>query len=154
MHNIKKQSKEYYSNLLKMRTIYDIYDKNPIDQKNHILTVSKEALEGEFKNDVKELIKHLWENPSLILTFLTNITNKEDKNRLVYIIMNTFYENIFSINLIDERLFCIISLLLSEEINKLNKKEEKELFLNETLCSLLLGELFRKPEITKYFRKV
>ena len=110
MHNIKKQSKEYYSKLLKMRTIYDIYDKNPIDQKNHILTVSKEALEGEFKNDVKELIKHLWENPSIILTFLTNITNKEDKNRLVYIIMNTFYENIFSINSIDERLFCIISL--------------------------------------------
>ena len=154
MHNIKKQSKEYYSKLLKMRTIYDIYDKNPIDQKNHILTVSKEALEGEFKNDVKELIELSWENPSIILTFLTNITNKEDKNRLVYIIMNTFYENIFSINLIDERLFCIISLLLSEEINKLNKKEEKELFLNETLCSLLLGELFRKPEITKYFRKV
>ena len=47
-----------------MRTIYDIYDKNPIDQKNHILTVSKEALEGEFKNDVKELIKNLWEKPS------------------------------------------------------------------------------------------
>ena len=154
MHDIEKQSKEYYSKLLKMRTIYDIYDKNPIDQKNHILTVSKEALEGDFKNDIRELIKYLWENPSIILTFLTSITNKEDQNRLIYIIMNTFYENIFSINLIDERLFYIISLLIKEEINKLNKKEEKELFLNDTLCSFLLVELSRKPEITKYFRKI
>ena len=154
MQDIEKKSKDYYSKLLKMRTIYDIYDKNPIDQKNHILTVSKEALEGEFKNDVKELMVYLWENPSIILTFLTNITKKEEQNKLIYIIMNTFYENIFSINLIDERLFCIISLLIKEEINKLNKKEEKELFLNDTLCSFLLVELSRKPEITKYFRKI
>ena len=154
IHDIEKQSKEYYSKLLKMRTIYDIYDKNPIDQKNHILTVSKEALEGEFKNDVKELIKNLWENPSLILHLLTNIKNKEEQSRLIYIIMNTFYENIFSNDLIDESLFCIIYILLKDEINKLNKKEEKELFLNDTLCCYLLSELSRKPEITKYFRKI
>ena len=136
-----------------MRTIYDIYDKNPIDQKNHILTVSKEALEGEFKNDVKELIKYLWENPSLILNLLTNI-KKEEQNKLIYIIMNTFYENISSNDLIDESLFVIICILLKEEINKLNKKEEKELFLNDTLCCYLLSELSRKPEVTKYFRKI
>ena len=137
-----------------MRTIYDIYDKKPIDQKKHILTISKEALEGEFKDDVKELIQTLWENPSIILTFLTNITKKEDQNKFIYIIMNTFYENIFSIDLIDERLFCIISILLRDEINKLKNKEDKELFLNDTLCSFFLGQLARKPEITKYFRKV
>ena len=137
-----------------MRTIYDIYDKNPIDQKNHILTVSKEALEGEFKNDVKELIKNLWENPSLILNLLKNIKNKEEQNKLIYIIMNTFYESIFSNDLIDESLFCIICILLKDEINQLNKKEEKELFLNDTLCCYLLSELSRKPEITKYFRKI
>ena len=82
-----------------MRTIYDIYDKNPIDQKNHILTVSKEALAGDFKNDVKDLILYLWENPSIIFNLLTKIQNKEEQNKLICIIMNTFYENIFSVNL-------------------------------------------------------
>ena len=154
MHDIEKQTKEYYSKLLKMRTIYDIYDKNPIDQKNHILTVSKEALAGDFKNDVKELILYLWENPSIIFVLLKNIQNKEEQNKLIYIIMNTFYENIFSINIIDETLFSIIFLLLKDEINQLKKKEEKELFLNDSLCANLLGELARKPEITKYFRKI
>ena len=137
-----------------MRTIYDIYDKNPIDQKNHILTVSKEALAGDFKNDVKELILYLWENPSIIFVLFKNIQNKEEQNKLIYIIMNTFYENIFSINIIDETLFSIIFLLLKDEINQLKKKEEKELFLNDSLCANLLGELARKPEITKYFRKI
>ena len=137
-----------------MRTIYDIYDKNPIDQKNHILTVSKEALAGDFKNDVKELILYLWENPSIIFALFKNIQNKEEQNKLIYIIMNTFYENIFSINIIDETLFSIIFLLLKDEINQLKKKEEKELFLNDSLCANLLGELARKPEITKYFRKI
>ena len=154
LFDIEKQTKEYYSKLLKMRTIYDIYDKNPIDQKNHILTISKEALEGEFKNDLKQLIVYLWENPSILFTLLTKIQNKEDQNRLIYIIMNTFYENIYSSNILDETLFSIICILLKDEINKLNKKEEKEIFLNDTLCSNLLGELSRKPEITKFFRKV
>ena len=137
-----------------MRTIYDIYDKNPIDQKNHILTVSKEALAGDFKNDVKDLILYLWENPSIIFNLLTKIQNKEEQNKLICIIMNTFYENIFSVNLIDETLFSIICILLKDEINKLKKKEDKELFLNDSLCCNLLGELWRKPEITKYFRKI
>ena len=137
-----------------MRSIYDIYDKNPIDQKNHILTVSKEALAGDFKNDVKDLIKYIWKNPSIILNLLKKIQNKEEKNRLVYIIMNSFYENIFSVNLIDETLFSIICILLKEEINKLKKKEEREVFLNDSLCCNILGELWRKPEITKYFRKI
>ena len=137
-----------------MRTIYDIYDKNPIEQKNHILTVSKEALEGEFKDDVKELINYLWENPYIILTLLKKSANKEDQNKLIYIIMNTFYENIFSSNIIDETLLGIISLLLKDEINNFKKKEEKELFLNDSLCGNLMGEFFRKPEITKYFRKI
>ena len=137
-----------------MRTIYDIYDKNPIEQKNHILTVSKEALEGEFKDDVTELVKYLWNNPYIILTLLTKCTNKEDQNKLIYIIMNTFYENIFSNNIIDETLFGIISILLKEEINNLKKKEEKEAFLSDSLCANLMVEFFRKPEITKYFRKI
>ena len=137
-----------------MRTIYDIYDKNPIDQKNHILTISKEALEGEFKDDVKHLIKYLWENPSIIITLLKNSPNKEVKNKLISILMNTFYENVFSINLIDDNLFCIITLFLKDEINKIKKTEDKENFLNDTICSSLLSELSRKPEITKYFRKI
>ena len=137
-----------------MRTIYDIYDKNPIDQKNHILTVSKEALAGDFKNDVKDLIIYLWENPSIIFTLLKKIQNKEEQNKLIYVIMNTFYENIFSVNLIDETLFSMICILLKDEINQLKKKEDKEIFLNDTLCCNLLGELWRKPEITKYFRKI
>ena len=137
-----------------MRTIYDLYDKKPIEQKNHILTISKEALEGEFRNDVNKLIGYLWKNPSIIITLLINSPNKEAQNKLIYIIMNTFYENIFSSNIIDETLLCIISILLKNEINQLKTKEDKVLFLNDTLCSNLLGELSRKPEITKYFRRI
>ena len=36
--------------------------------------------------------------------------------------MNNFYENIFSVNLIDENLFSIICILLKDEINQLKKK--------------------------------
>ena len=136
-----------------MRTIYNIYDNKPIAQKNHILTVSKEALEGDFKNDVQLLISYLWENPSVILTLLNKCPNKDFENILVVIIMNTFYENIFSTNILDETLLCIISILLKNEINNLKKKEVKE-FLNDTICSNLLGELYRKPEVIKYFRNV
>jgi len=136
-----------------MRTIYNIYDNKPFAQKNHILTVSKEALEGDFKNDVQLLISYLWENPAVILTLLNKCPNKDFENILVVIIMNTFYENIFSTNILDETLLCIISLLLKNEINNLKKKEVKE-FLNDTICSNLLGELYRKPEIIKYFRSV
>lgn len=139
--------------MLKMRTIYNIYDNKPFAQKNHILTVSKEALEGDFKNDVNLLISYLWENPSVILTLFNKCPNKEFENILVVIIMNTFYENIFSTNIIDETLLCIISILLKTEINNLKKKDAKE-FLNDTVCSNLFGELYRKPEVIKYFRNV
>ena len=139
--------------MLKMRTIYNIYDNKPFAQKNHILTFSKEALEGDFKNDVNLLISYLWESPSVILTLLNKCPNKDFENILVVIVMNTFYENIFSTNILDETLLCIISILLKNEINNLKKKEIKD-FLNDTVCSNLLGELYRKPELIKYFRNV
>ena len=68
-----------------MRTIYNIYDNKPFDQKNHILTVSKEALEGDFKNDVQLLISYLWENPSVILTLLNKCPNKDFENIKLFI---------------------------------------------------------------------
>ena len=151
--HFEKESKIYYTNLLQIKNIYEFYDKNPSRQKHHIFTTCKEVLEGELKEDIKNLCIYLWENPYIMIEIIKNCYNKQLVKNLVQLIVNRFYKNFFTSNIIEEQLFYIISFFLQKEINELTM-EHKNKFLKKTICYKIFKYLRRNSEIIKYFRNI
>ena len=153
MHNFEKETKAYYTNILQIKNIYDFYDKHSSKQKHHIFTNSKEILEGELKEDIKNLCIYLWENPNIILFLINNSYNKDLVENLIQLITNRFYNNLYSPNIIEPQLFYIISFFLKKEINELNFEKKLD-FLKKTLCYKIFKRLRRNPIFIKYFRPI
>ena len=79
---------------------------------------------------------------------------KDVKSYLAPFFVNNFYENILSSEYVEDNLIYVISLLLIKEINNLEKIENCETFLEETICGYVLEELKNKEDVMIYFKGV
>ena len=139
--------------MLQIKNIYDFYDKQSSKQKHHIFTNSKELLEGELKEDIKNLCIYLWENPSIMISLIKNLYNKDLLDNLIQLITSRFYQNFFCHKILEPQLFYIISYFLKDEINKLTL-EKKVDFLKKSICHKIFKQLRRNPEMVKYFKQI
>ena len=101
---------------------------------------------------IKSLLYLLWEDPYVIYLLLSNANINDVKNNLAPFIANNFYQNILSSYYFEDNLMFVISLLLKDEINKLNKEDEPEKFLENTPCGFLLEQLCDKNDIQSFFK--
>ena len=60
----------------------------------------------------------------------------------------------YLLNYIEDNLIYVISLLLIKEINNLEKIDNCETFLEETICGYVLEELKNKEDVMTYFKGV
>ena len=125
------------------------YEYELIDIKNE---------EGEILKElniyVVKLMTYLWEQPKLIANILSTADKTDITEYLAPLIANNFYENILSPNYIEDNLLYVLTLLLKEEINNLKNINDYSIFLKETPCSFLLGELNEKKDIQTFFKTI
>lgn len=85
-----------------------------------------------------------------------NIINHCDKNDLKYnifpLLINNFYENIFSSKIIENQLIYIIIMLMNKEIKEIDSLTDKKNFLENEMINIFINELIKKVEIQKYFK--
>ena len=105
---------------------------------------------------IPNFIYSIWNNPKSLATILSVADKNDIKNNLDHFITHYLYENIFSSNGNQDQLIYIITLLLKEEINKLEDDIEINLlhFLNETACGFILEELLQKKEVQSFFKNI
>ena len=114
--------------------------------------------EGEILKElniyVVKLMTYLWEQPKLIANLISTADKADITDYLAPLIANNFYENILSPNYIEDNLLYVLTLLLKEEINNLKNINDYSIFLKETPCSFLLGELNEKKDIQTFFKAI
>ena len=108
----------------------------------------------DLNNYLPNLLTYLWENPKLVATLLSNSNITDVKEHLASLIVNNFYENILSSNYIEDNLMYVLSLMIKEEINKLENVNQPETFLDNSSCGFLLYELRRKNDVQYFFKSV
>ena len=109
---------------------------------------------GVNKLFITSLLKTLWEYPESIFHILINSDNKSVKNNLAPFIVNHFYCNYLSGNYIENNLLYVITLMLKDEIDKLENINQVNNFLEKTKCGFILEELIKMPDIQIYFKNV
>ena len=125
---------------------------NSQESKKCILIDNNEYLK-DLNNYIPNLLTYLWENPKLVSILLSNSNIQDIKDNLASFIVNNFYENILSSYYIEDNLMYVLTLMLKEEINKLENINNPESFLNESSpCGYLLYELRRKNDIQYFFK--
>ena len=133
------------NSLLKQKS----YNNELIDLKNE---------EGEILKELNiyivKLMTYLWEQPKLVANLLLTADKNDIKENLAPLISNNFYENILSPNYIEDNLLYVLTLLLQDEINKLNDENNFSDFLNETPFSILLENLKEKKDIQEFFKTI
>ena len=85
---------------------------------------------------------------------INHCDNNDLKNNILPLLVNNFYENIFSENIIENQLIYIVVKLIAKEINELTDITEKKNFLDNGIINELLKELIKKAEIQKYFKVI
>ena len=103
---------------------------------------------------ITHFLKGLWNCPEVMYQILINSTNEEVKTNLAPFIVNDFYCNYLSGNYMENNLLYVITLMLKDEINKLEKIEQIDTFLENTKCGFILEQLQKMPDIQIYFKKV
>ena len=103
---------------------------------------------------ISQLLKTLWSCPEIMHHVLKNTEPEVVKNNLATLVVNNCYFNFLSGNYLESNLLYIISMLLKEEIDKLENINQVNKFLEETKCGYLLEEFRKMPDIQIYFKKV
>ena len=103
---------------------------------------------------IHKFLKILWNSPEIMYHILVN-TNKEDiQNNLASLLVNNFYNNFLSGNYMENNLLYIITMMLKDEIEKLENINQVDNFLEKTKCGFILEELKKMPDIQIYFKDV
>ena len=76
------------------------------------------------------------------------------KKKLAPFIVNNFYCNYLSGNYIDNNLLYLITMMLKDEIDKLENINQVDTFLENSKCGFLLEELRKMPDIQIFFKKL
>ncbi len=103
---------------------------------------------------ITHFLKGLWNCPEVMYQILINSTDEEVKANLAPFIVNDFYCNYLSGNYMENNLLYVITLMLKDEIDKLEKIEQIDTFLENNKCGFILEELQKMPDIQIYFKKV
>ena len=103
---------------------------------------------------ITHFFKGLWNCPEVMYQILINSTDGEVKANLAPFIVNDFYCNYLSGNYMENNLLYVITLMLKDEIDKLEKIEQIDTFLENNKCGFILEELQKMPDIQIYLKKV
>ena len=114
---------------------------------------------GDLNTYIPNLMLFLWKQPKIVSKILLNADIKEMKEHLSYFFVHNFYENILSPNYIEYNLLYLISLLLKEEINNINKKIDEpnkclDIFLNLSSCGFILEQFQKKKDVQIFFKTI
>ena len=85
---------------------------------------------------------------------MINSDKKDVKETLAPFICHYFYRNLISPYTVEEKLIYIFSIMLKDEINKINSLEQINNFLNRTPCGYMLEELKNKSDIQTYSKTI
>ena len=99
-------------------------------------------------------LKSLWNYPEAIYHIINNLDLDIVKSNFASFIANYFYCNYLSGNYMENNLLYVITMMLKDEINKLENINQVDTFLENTKCGYLLEELIKMPDIQIYFKNV
>ena len=121
------ESREFYTKILNIKNGFESINKKPNDKKNHIL-VSKTFYDNNeaLIQKIKKFIICLWDNPKIFYKIITNSDINELKYNIFPLLINNFYENMFSSSIFGNQLIYIIIMLINEDINNLNSLNKKK----------------------------
>ena len=105
-------------------------------------------------HNLNNFIFHLWDNPKIMYNIIIYSDLIYLRNNIIPLIINNFYENIFSSNIIENKLLYIIIMLINREFEKINSLKDKEIYLEGELINTFINELIKKVEIQNYFRLI
>ena len=154
LKSIEKESREIYKKKLEVFTQLQRFTRKEKEIRKYILVdenIQKNKLKN-LNNYIPKFLLYLWDDPKLVVKLLQNSDIKDIKNYLAPLITNNFYENILSVNYIEENFLYVICLLLKDEIQNLNTTNDVQKFLQETPCGYLLDQLINKNDIKSYFK--
>ena len=100
------------------------------------------------------LLKSLWNYPEAMYHILLNSDAEVVQKDLASFIVNNFYCNHLSGNYMENNLLYVITMMLKDEINKLDNINQVDNFLENSKCGFLLEELQKMPDIQIYFKNV
>ena len=103
---------------------------------------------------IHKLLKTIWNHPELVYKILINTDLEMVKENVAPFIVNNFYCNHLSGNYIENNLLYIFTLMLKDEINKLENINQVDNFLEDTKCGYLLEQIQKIPDIQIYFKNV
>ena len=103
---------------------------------------------------ISSFLNALWNFPEAIYYILNGSETEIVKSNLAPFIINNFYCNYLSGNYMENNLLYIISLMLKDEIDKLENVSQTEHFLDNTKCGFLLEELIKMPDIQIFFKNI
>ena len=104
-------------------------------------------------NFIPKFFELLWENPKIVSDMIIHCNLPKLNEKLAKFFMNNFYENILSGNSIENNLIYVLTLLIKDEIDKLNNIEDCDKFLdNDSKVGYLLSELRKKKDIKNFFK--
>ena len=152
MENLNKLSKEISNNKLNIMNIM-----NQIKGKGKIEFVLSEK--GNFGSNnlvtyISDLMNGLWEQPQTVKIIIERTNINDLKNHLAPLFIHYFYDNIFSSKTTEENLLYVLSSLIKSEIMNLNNTVDKNKFLEDTPCGIMLEELSKKIDIYEYLIKI
>ena len=154
LESIEKECREIYNKKLDVFTTLQKFSRKDRESRQYILVdpaTQKQNLR-DLNNYIPKFLFYLWDDPKLMVKVLQNTNIKDIKNHLAPLIANNFYENILSVNYIEENYLYILCLLLKDEIESLNSTNDVPKFLQETPCGCLLDQLVNKADIKSYFK--
>ena len=108
----------------------------------------------DLSNYIPKLLKYLWEDPKMMKNLLLHSDINDLKKTIAPFLTNNFYENILSINYMQENFMFVLCLLCKEEISNLNSSDDILKFLQDTPCGCLLDQLINKIDIKSYFNRI
>ena len=103
---------------------------------------------------IPKFLTYLWELPKVVSLLLLNADINNVKKILAPLFCNNFYQNVLSPYTVEENLLYVISLMLMDEIGKLNSIAQINNFLNQTPCGYLLNEFKNKSDIQTFSKTV
>jgi hypothetical protein len=128
----------------------ETYDNNSklVDSKiEYILAPKTSEYLSQADNVVNKFLLILRKRNDLVFKLLTH-AQQNDYNTLSSLLINCFYENIFSSSFIENELLILIYLSLKKEI--FDERTTSKTFLKETINSSLFRGLLRKDDIRSY----
>jgi len=119
-----------------------IFNKEPTDNLNQCFSY------------ITNFLFSLRNDQELMFKIIQKASINDSKECLSSLLINNYYENILSSNYIEIELLAIIERSLKFEIDKLNKSNEYQTFLNDTVIGNILDNLINKTDIKSYFNMI